>query len=77
MSSETSGTRKRNNRREYSKGVEGGHLCIPFQCRVCWMRNLEGRDPIEGVDNCYMACIKHANINAMAGKLPFTIEGDL
>ncbi len=41
------------------------------------MRNLEGRDPDEGVDNCFMACIECANINAMAGKLPFTIGGHL
>jgi hypothetical protein len=59
------------------QGVEGVHLCIPFQCGVCWMRNLEGRDPIEGADNCFMACIKRANIEAMAGKLPFTIGGNL
>ncbi len=41
------------------------------------MRNLEGRDPIEGAEDCFMACMKHANINAMAGKSPFTIGGHL
>jgi hypothetical protein len=41
------------------------------------MRNLERRDPIEGADDCFMACIKHANIDAMAGKSPFTIGGHL
>lgn len=41
------------------------------------MRNLEGRDPIEGADDCFMAYIKCANINAMVGKLLFTIGGHL
>jgi len=37
------------------------------------MRNLEGRDPIEGADDCFMVCIKCANINAMAGKSRFNV----
>ncbi len=54
----------------------GAHLCIPFQYGVCWMRNMEGRDP-NGNDECYLACIKHANLDAMAGKLPLTIGAHL
>ncbi len=28
--------------RRLTEGVEGEHLRIPFQCGVCWLRNLEG-----------------------------------
>jgi hypothetical protein len=59
-----------------SVGVEGAHLCIPFQCEVCWMRNLEKRDLAPG-DECHMACIKRANLDAMAGKSPLTILAHL
>jgi hypothetical protein len=59
--------------RRMNQGVSGAHMCIPFQCKVCWMRNLEARDPIEGWDDVFMACIKHANLDAMLGKAPLTI----
>jgi hypothetical protein len=39
---------------------------------MCWLRNLEGRDPTTK-DECYLACIKRANLDAMAGKSPPTI----
>ena len=48
-------------------------MCIPFQCETCWMRNLEGRDPIEGRDDIYMSCLRRANIDAMLGKSSLTI----
>ena len=53
-------------------GVEGSHVCIPFQCEVCWMRNLEGRDITER-DGVYTMCIRRANLDAMAGKSHHTI----
>ena len=36
------------------EGVEGSHLCIPFQCKLCWFRNIKGRDPVPGRDDTYM-----------------------
>jgi hypothetical protein len=60
-------------RKRLSQGVEGAHMCIPFQCEVCWIRNLEGRDPAPGKDDVYRACIQRANLDAMLGKLPLTI----
>ena len=55
--------------------VKGAHLCIPFQCEVCWFRNLEGRDPRRGgSDDVYLACIRRANLDAMLGKSPLTIR---
>ncbi len=52
-------------------------MCIPFLCELCWMRNLEGRDPIKEWDALYLACIKRANLNAIAGKSPLTILAHL
>jgi hypothetical protein len=37
---------------------------------------MEGRDP-NGNDKCYLACIKHANLDAMAGKFSLTIGAHL
>jgi hypothetical protein len=34
-----------------SQGVDGSHMCILFQCKVYWMRNLEGSDPVAGKDD--------------------------
>jgi hypothetical protein len=56
-----------------SQGVDGSHMCIPFQCEVCWMRNLEGRDPLPERDDVYKACIKWQNLDAVLGKLPLMI----
>ncbi len=56
-----------------SQGVDGAHMCTPFQCETCWMRNLERRDPIAGDDDVYVACIKQAKLDAMLGKSPLTI----
>ncbi len=56
------------------KGVKGSHHCIPFQCKLCWYRNIEGRDPTPGRDNLYITCIRQANLDAMLGKSPLTIR---
>jgi len=42
---------------------------------VCWFRNLEGRDPRGESDDVYLACIRRANLDAMLGKSPLTMEG--
>jgi hypothetical protein len=60
-----------------TSGVKGAHLCIPFQCGVCWLWNLKGWDPIDRKDKFYLACIKHTNLDAMVGKLPLTIVAHL
>ena len=60
-----------------SQGVECTHVCIPFQCELCWMRNLEESDPINGRDDSYLVCIRCANLNAITGKSPLTILAHL
>jgi hypothetical protein len=55
------------------EGADGSHLCIPFQCKLCWYHNLEERDPVPGRDDVYLTCICQANIDTMLGKSPLTI----
>jgi hypothetical protein len=55
------------------EGVDGSHLCIPFQCELCWYCNLEGRDPLPGLDDVYLTCIRQTNIDAMLDKSLLTI----
>ena len=59
--------------RRMSQGVDGAHMCIPFQCETCWMRNLEAKDPVIGRDDVHLACIKRSNLDAMMGKAALTI----
>jgi hypothetical protein len=56
------------------EGVKGPHLCIPFQCELCWFRNIEGQYPMAGKDKVYLMCIKRVNLDAMLGKSPLTIR---
>ena len=54
-------------------GVKGVHCSLPFQCEVCWMRNLEYRNPSIG-DDAYVMTLRRANLDAMAGKARGTIN---
>ncbi len=56
------------------QGGEGSHLCIPFQCKLCWYCNIEGKDPTPGRVDLYATCIRQANLDAMLGKSPLTIR---
>jgi len=60
--------------RQMMEGDEGSHLCIPFQCKLCWYWNLEGRNPTPGRDDVYLTCIHRANLDAMLRKSPLTIR---
>ena len=55
-------------------GVRGAHAVIPFQCEDCWMLNLEGRLPADGLDDTYRMLIRRANLDAIAGRAKSTIE---
>ena len=56
-------------------GYKGGHVSIPFQCELCWMANLERRWPSDGLDDAYVAIIRRANLDAMAGRARSTAAG--
>jgi hypothetical protein len=64
-----SGTRKPNNKKIDPRS-QGGTSVHPISV-------LEGQDLVDSADKCYLACIKHANLDAMAGKLPLTIVAHL
>ena len=38
--------------------VKGAHAVIPFQCDNCWMWNLEGRLPVDKLDDTYIMMIR-------------------
>ena len=40
--------------------VKGAHDVIPFQCEDCWMLNLEGRLPVDKLDDTYIMMIRRA-----------------
>ena len=54
--------------------VKGAHAVIPFQCEDCWMLNLEGRLPVDKLDDTYIMMIRQENLDAMAGRAESTIE---
>ena len=55
-------------------GVKGAHASIPFQCERCWLLNLEGRLPADGLDDMYVTYIRRANLDSMGGRARYTIE---
>ena len=63
--------------RRLNQGAEGAHLCSPFQCELCWFRNLEGKDPVPGVHDRVIYLIRRSNLDNMAGRAPSTIRGHL
>ncbi len=55
-------------------GVRGAQALIHFQCEDCWMINLEGPLPAEGLDDTYIMLIRQANLDAVGGRAVATIE---
>jgi hypothetical protein len=59
---------------QINHGVRGAHASIQFQCKDCWMINLEGRLPADGLDDAYIMLLRRANLDAMGGRAIATIE---
>ena len=55
-------------------GVAGEHASTIIQCERCWMINLEGRLPIPGKDDLYVACIRRATRDNAASRAISTIK---
>jgi hypothetical protein len=57
-------------------GIAGIHVSQPFQCEICWIRNLEGRDPVpvEDRDRLYLTCLRRANLDAINSRAKGTIK---
>lgn len=63
----------------YKQGRDGDHLVTPFQCDTCVFRNLMQRDPLPDVhrDALLQCCIRRANLDAVWGREPNTVGGNL
>ncbi len=55
-------------------GVQEAHALISFQCKDCWMINLEGRLPLPGSDDAFVMMIRQVNLDVMGGRAQSTIE---
>ncbi|KAL3780370.1 hypothetical protein ACHAWO_009694 [Cyclotella atomus] len=52
---------------------DGVHSVMTFQCELCWVRNLAGRDMVLSADEQLRQCIRRANLDAFAGQAKSTI----
>ena len=59
---------------DYLKGFNGAHLMQPFQCDLCWFRNLQKRDPkpTSYKDTMLMAHIRRVNLDILWSRSPST-----
>jgi hypothetical protein len=66
----------KHNRRVFqiNHGVCGAHASIQFQCEICWLINLEGRLPVDGLDDAYVMLVRQANLDTMGGRAVATIK---
>ncbi len=66
----------KHDRRVYriNHGVCGAHASIQFQCENCWLINLEGRLPVDRLDDAYIVLLCQANLDAMGGRAVATIK---
>jgi len=58
-------------------GLIGAHVVVPFQCEICWMRNLEGRNPHSIDDRLYTMCIRRVNLDAINSRAAGTLATHL
>ena len=58
-------------------GCNGAHTVIPFQCEICWIRNLTGREMELPRDEGLRKCLRRANLDALSGRAKSTIESHL
>jgi len=61
----------------FNVGHDGAHLFLPFQCDICWFRNLKGRDPEKDKDRdkLLLITIRRVNLLGMWGSEPTTTNG--
>lgn len=60
-------------------GRNGDNLLFPFQCDLCWFRNLKGRDPdyTSISDSTLLKYIRRVNLDGMWSREPSTIRSNL
>ena len=61
------------------QGRNGDMLLNPFQCDVCWFRNLKNRNPNLNVleDKALMSCIRRVNLDMLWSVNPATVQSTL
>ena len=61
--------KKRNNEGRFVMARDGDMLVSPFQCDICWFRNLTLRSPKEDSmsDNRLLTFIRRANLDMLWG----------
>lgn len=61
-------------RGQFVQGIEGAHLVVPFQCDLCWFRNIKSRDPLSSslVDERLLHFIRRVNLDLIWAKSPGT-----
>jgi len=63
----------------YKVARNGDHLLTPFQCDLCWFRNLQGRNPFEDdpKDTFLLCTLRLANLDALWGRESQTVGATL
>ena len=59
---------------DFLKGFNGAHLMQPFQCDLCWFRNLQKRDPVSSSykDTMLLAHIRRVNLDIIWSRSKLT-----
>lgn len=57
----------------------GDHIFTPFQCDLCWFRNLKQRSPnsVSVADTRFLAYIRRASLDALWSRSPDTVSSSL
>ena len=71
--------KKRSDAGRFLKGRDGDMLLNPFQCDLCWFRNLKGRNPnLERLeDKALMSCVRRVNLDMLWSCSPSTVAATM
>ena len=71
--------RKKKDEKHFLVGHNGDHLIQPFQCDLCWFRNLTRRNPCgdNEVDLRLLAHIRRVNLDMFWSREPATVRNQI
>jgi hypothetical protein len=60
---------------EYLVGRDGDHLLVPFECDLCILRKLRGKEPslLSEINGLLMACILRVSLDAFWSRATSTV----
>jgi hypothetical protein len=66
-------------KQRHTQARDGDNLLTPFQCDLCSFQNLQHRNPQPGSpqDDMLLCCIRRANLDAVWGREPDTVQATL